>query len=295
MNFNVDSICKGESMEQIPAEALKRTGIYFADAHFKKDCMATVSEKIKQIDKNCICYVPFSVTVEAEAFGSKVRLDECSNGILIDGFKYTTIEEISNLVEFDIDKGRIKEILDCIEILSKRGNTVVLNVEGPFTILTLLIDNLSIYKALKNQSDIIYDSLLTIQNSIKKYIIKALEKGARIISYSDPSGDINILGPEIYRKFSGELTYNLIKTLEDYMDNSIMHLCARTSLPLEKLGFCSSSPIKIKEHIKYGEAICSLLDEKDVKILGHKCMQCTNKIVENSVVWKLSLNNNYGG
>ncbi|APM38083.1 uroporphyrinogen decarboxylase family protein [Clostridium kluyveri] len=293
MNFDIDSICKGESIEQIPTAILDKTGIHFGDAHFKKDYMAVVSEKIKEVDKNCICYIPFSVTAEAEAFGAKVRLDEDSNGILIDGFKYAKIEELSDVHEFDTDKGRIKEILDCIEILSKRGNIVALNVEAPFTILTLLIDNLAIYRGLRRQGDIIYNALLTIQNSIRKYIIKALERGTRIISYADPSGDIDIIGPKIYKKFSGEISYSLIKSLEDYIDNSIIHLCARTSLPFEKSGFCESSPIEIKKDIKYGEAICSLLDEKDVKILGHKCMNCSNKMVEDSLVWKLELNNNY--
>ncbi|WP_333861018.1 uroporphyrinogen decarboxylase family protein [Clostridium sp.] len=289
MNLHIDSICKGERMEQIPASVLNETGIYFGDAHFKKEYMAVVSEKIKEFDKKCICHVPFSVTVEAEAFGAGVRLDEYSNGILIDGFKYSKIEELSELYEFDLDKGRIKEVLDCIEILNKRGNIVALNIEAPFTILTLLIDNLTIYRGLIRQSDIIYNALLTIQNSIRKYIIRSLEKGARIISYADPSGDINIIGPEIYKKFSGYMSYGLIKSLEDYIDNSIIHLCARTSLPFEKSGFCRSTPVEIKKDITYGEAICSVLDEKNIKVLGHNCINCSNEIVKDSIIWRLDL------
>lgn len=289
MNLHIDSICKGERMEQIPASVLNETGIYFGDAHFKKEYMAVVSEKIKEFDKKCICHVPFSVTVEAEAFGAGVRLDEYSNGILIDGFKYSKIEELSELYEFDLDKGRIKEVLDCIEILNKRGNIVALNIEAPFTILTLLIDNLTIYRGLIRQSDIIYNALLTIQNSIRKYIISSLEKGARIISYADPSGDINIIGPEIYKKFSGYMSYGLIKSLEDYIDNSIIHLCARTSLPFEKSGFCRSTPVEIKKDITYGEAICSVLDEKNIKVLGHNCINCSNEIVKDSIIWRLDL------
>lgn len=289
MNLHIDSICKGERMEQIPASVLNETGIYFGDAHFKKEYMAVVSEKIKEFDKKCICHVPFSVTVEAEAFGARVRLDEYSNGILIDGFKYSKIEELSELYEFDLDKGRIKEVLDCIEILNKRGNIVALNIEAPFTILTLLIDNLTIYRGLIRQSDIIYNALLTIQNSIRKYIIRSLEKGARIISYADPSGDINIIGPEIYKKFSGYMSYGLIKSLEDYIDNSIIHLCARTSLPFEKSGFCRSTPVEIKKDITYGEAICSVLDEKNIKVLGHNCINCSNEIVKDSIIWRLDL------
>ncbi|BAH05684.1 uroporphyrinogen decarboxylase family protein [Clostridium kluyveri] len=293
MNLHIDSICKGERMEQIPVPVLNETGIYFGDAHLKKECMAVVSEKIKEFDKKCICHVPFSVTVEAEAFGARVRLDEYSNGILIDGFKYTKIEELSELYEFDLDKGRIKEVLDCIEILNTMGNIVALNVEAPFTILTLLIDNLTIYRGLNRQSDIIYNALLTIQNSIRKYIIRALEKGARIISYADPSGDIDIIGPEIYKKFSGYMSYGLINSLEDYMDNSIIHLCARTSLAFEKSGFCRSTPMKIKKGITYGEAICSVLDKKNIKVLGHKCINCSNEIVKDSLIWKLDLKHNY--
>lgn len=289
MDFNIDSVCKGESIEQIPAAVLEQTGIYFGDAHLKKDCMAAVSEKIKEIDENAICHVPFSVVVEAEALGSKVRLDKDTNGVLADDFKYSKIEELSNLSEFDFNKGMIKEVLDCVDILSSRGNIVALNVEGPFTILTLLIDNLTIYRGLRKQENVIHNALLTIQNSVRKYIIKGIEKGARIISYADPSGDIDVIGPAIYRKLSGEISYNLIKSLEGYLDNSIIHLCARTSFPFEKLGYCKSNPIMVKKNIKYGEAICNLLDDKNVKILGHKCMANEGTAVENSIVWKLDL------
>lgn len=293
MYKKIDWICKGESADQIPTEALKQANVNFEDAHFKKECMAVVSEKIKQINKECICRVPFSVTVEAEAFGANVKLDKCSNGILTDGFKYTLVEELLDLQEFDLGTGRIKQVLDCIEILNKRGNIVMLNVEGPLTILTLLMDNITIYKGLSKQGDIIYNTLLIIQNSIKKYIIKAIEKGARIISYSDSGGNIDVVGPNVYRKFSGEICYNMIKSLQHYMDNSIIHLCARTSLPFEKLNFCNSTPVRVKKDITYGEAICSLLDEKNINILGHKCMNCSNKIVEDFTIWKLDLNNKY--
>ena len=51
MNLHIDSICKGERMEQIPASVLNETGIYFGDAHFKKEYMAVISEKIKEFDK----------------------------------------------------------------------------------------------------------------------------------------------------------------------------------------------------------------------------------------------------
>lgn len=289
MDFNIDSVCKGESIDQIPEAALKETGICFEDAHFKKDCMAEVSEKIRAINGDSICHIPFSVVVEAEAFGSKVRLDKNTNGVLTHDFKYSKIEELTDIHEFDLNTGTIKEVLDCIDILSKTGNVVALNVEAPFTILTLLINSLTIFKGLRKQGDIICNAILTIQNSVREYIIKAIERGARIISYSDPGSDVSVLGPKIYRKLSGEISYNLIKSLESYLDNSIIHLCARTSFPFEKMGFCTSTPIKVEKGINYGEAICSLLDNNNIKILGHKCMESTNKIIEDSLIWKLDL------
>jgi hypothetical protein len=85
------------------------------------------------------------------------------------------------------------------------------------------------------------------------------------------------------------MSYGLIKSLEDYIDNSIIHLCARTSLPFEKSGFCRSTPVEIKKDITYGEAICSVLDEKNIKVLGHNCINCSNEIVKDSIIWRLDL------
>ncbi|WP_017751390.1 uroporphyrinogen decarboxylase family protein [Clostridium tyrobutyricum] len=289
MDFNTDSICKGESIQQIPTEVLKKTGIYFGDAHFKKDCMAVISENIKKIDGECICRIPFCTTLEAEAFGSNVKLDKYNNQLLLNNFKYSTVEDLSNLHNFDFNRGRMREILDCISILSKRGNIVALNVEGPFTVLTMLIDSLTVFRNLIKQNDIIHNALLIIQNNIREYIIRAIEKGARIISYSDPSSDINIIGPATYRKLAGKITYDLIRSIEGYIDDCIVHICARTSLPFEKMKFCRSTTIAVGNNISYGEAICELLDNKDIKFLGHKCMNNTHKILKNSTVWKLDL------
>ena len=289
MHYPVDFKCKVENSENIPASIVESTGISFYKAHTDSSAMSTISEEKKRREGDCFCKIPFCLSVEAEALGANVIITNTEIGPRFEGYKCAAIEELLNITEINLNIGRISEVLRCVQILSSKGSIVALNVEGPFTILGMLIDSTVLYKEIKKNRMVLDSVLQVLENSIVEYIIKGIQKGAKIISYADPTGALEILGPQLYKEISGRISHNILKRVENYLDGTIVHLCAKTSIALVKTKFCKAKPIKVTSGMTYGEALCKFIEDKEIKFIGHNCMTNTPIQMQSQVVWKIDL------
>ncbi len=83
---------------------------------------------------------------------------------------------------------------------------------GSFTIITSLVDSRIFYKAMRKNKEMVYDFLKIIEDNIIKYMEEGIARGAKIISYADPVGGAkDIVGPKVYKDFSGKSSYNILK------------------------------------------------------------------------------------
>lgn len=282
--------CEGENLEQIPEELITE-GVSFPQVHTDKNEMARLAKGLKKHKGDVITRVPFCVTVEAEALGAKIKLGNEKTGPRVDRYFLNRVEDLSDVTHINLKTGRIKEVLDCVELLSNEGETVALSVEGPLTIASSLIDPMIFYKGLRNNPEVIGSFLNVIQDSIVEYIREGINKGARIISYGDPVGSPDIVGPKVYREVSGQASFNILKRVEGFAENTIVHLCGKTSTAFERMGLSRSESIKVREGITYGQAICDLLNEKrGVTFIGHRCIKQTPFKLKKQVLWGISLN-----
>lgn len=283
--------CQGDNLEEIPSSIVEKTGITFPEAHCSKASMCILAKELKQHKDDTLCRVPFCVTVEAEAFGANIKLGDMKAGPRVESYAYNSIDELNSIKHLDFQKGRIKEVLDSVQLLSSKGETVALSVEGPFTIISSLIDPMIFYKAIRKNKEEVLILLKKIEDSLVDYIIEGVKKGARIISYGDPVGAIDIVGPKIYKEFSGITTYNILKRIEGKLDSTVVHICGKTSTAFESLNFSRREAIVFEEGITYGEAIDKVLEErKDVKFIGNSCIKRTPIKMKSPVVWKIELN-----
>lgn len=289
MNYTVEFKCKGESPEEIPVSIIHSAGVSFYAAHTESNAMAAIAAGKQALERDCVCKVPFCLTVEAEAFGANVIIADDKTGPRFDGYRFTSLEQLTDITAIDLQKGRISEVLHCIEILRERGNIVTLNVEGPFTILGMLMDSFLLFKGINKGRQTMEQTLRVIEDNVVKYILAALEKGAQIISYADPTGALEIVGPKIYRELSGRISYNILKRVEGNLNGAIMHLCGKTSTALEKNGFCRTKPVEVPPGLTYGQSIAHLLLGQDIKFLGHNCMKSSPACMQSPVVWQVEL------
>ncbi|CEH35283.1 uroporphyrinogen decarboxylase family protein [Romboutsia lituseburensis] len=284
--------CNQNDNENIPMEIIDNTHLKFPDLHTNSKDIAYVSQNLKLYKNDSICKVPFCTTVEAEAMGANIKLGDEKNCPRISNYAYKDINELLDIEDINLERGRIKEVLDSISILKNKGEIVVLNVCGPFTILSLLIDSKYIYKALRKDKSTVENILNKIENNIVKYVKKAIENKVDIISYSDPMSSIEIVGPKVYKEIVGNTTIRTLEKLDNSIESSVIHLCGKVSTSLQSYKNLEVEEISYNLDLRYGEAIYNLLETKNKNniFIGHNCMKKTPYILEESIIYKIKIN-----
>lgn len=284
--------CNQNDNENIPMEIIDNTHLKFPDLHTNSKDIAYVSQNLKLYKNDSICKVPFCTTVEAEAMGANIKLGDEKNCPRISNYAYKDINELLDIEDINLQRGRIKEVLDSISILKNKGEIVVLNVCGPFTILSLLIDSKYIYKALRKDKSTVENILNKIENNIVKYVKKAIENKVDIISYSDPMSSIEIVGPKVYKEIVGNTTIRTLEKLDNSIESSVIHLCGKVSTSLQSYKNLEVEEISYNLDLRYGEAIYNLLETKNKNniFIGHNCMKKTPYILEESIIYKIKIN-----
>ena len=286
----MDFICTGDDLEQIPEEVVRKTGLTLPGAHSDKNSMASLAGELRKHRGDVIARVPFCVTVEAEAFGAHIKLGDALNGPRVENYTFSSIDEMSKLQALELHEGRIKEVLDAVEILAGLGEKVALTVEGPFTILSSLIDPMHFYKGLRKDPQRILEILSVIEEGIIRYSLEGIQRGASIISYGDPVGAMGIVGPKVYREYSGPSSWRIIKGIKEARGKVLLHLCGKTSTALEKIELARSYPMETDATMTYGQALLRQLDKAtEPLVIGHKCIKGSLNRMVNPILWGIEL------
>lgn len=279
--------CKSKETEDIPKYLLTELGFDYNQVYTTKEGMAAIAEAMMKEKHEIMCKLPFSVVIEASAMGAKVSQSNTATPPALDAYMIKNIEDIVNLPDFDFSHGEIREVLDCVNLLHERGNVVTLKVEAPFTILGLLVDIATICINLHTSISLIEQAMDKISDNVIEYIRLAVESGASIISFADPTGVIEFVGPEVAERLSGKYNSKVLKAVSGFMgDKCVVHLCGRTSYTLESAGFCTTETIKL-EAGSYGAAVYEMAKRPDVAVIGHNCLNITNLLQETSIIHKI--------
>ncbi len=281
--------CTRDDSEGIPFAFLEALGIDRQTAHSEARAIARISAMRMEQSVDVVCRVPFCVTVEAEAFGAAMKIPVDEGGPRCFGYRFSCMEQLNQLQPMDLSSGRIAEVLKSITILRDEGKVVVLNVEGPFTILGFLVDSGTIFRGIIKQRSILEHALSVLEASLVTYIRSGIRHGASIISYADPTGTIEIFGPDLYREVIGLSTYRILKQLEDPCAGALTHLCGQTSRSLERVGFCTAHPVEVARGVTYGTSLCQFVQAKTPAFIGHNCMKSSTLVLSRPTVWQIKL------
>ncbi|MBZ2174710.1 uroporphyrinogen decarboxylase [Schnuerera sp. xch1] len=271
--------CIGNEVESVPDSILEDLGLSYKELNRYNSNIAILSKTLKKNKGITFCRLPFCHTVEAEAFGSTVVFDH-KYGNRIGEYAIKDINSIKDLKEFDLSKGRIAEVLKATMILKADGENVFLEITGPFTIGTSIIRSELFFKSIRKDKEKVIELLELIEDNVVDFILEGVNSGVDIISFTDPAGTLDIVGPKIYKDLSGKSTYNILKRVEDKLGDSIVHLCGKTSTSLESIGLLETEKVKT-EGQDYFEMIKNIKNErKDIKFLGHWCLKTEAKTNE---------------
>lgn len=290
MEYTIDFKCVLNTDEEIPQRVIEEVGVSFPKVHCCGEDMARLASAIREQNEDLLAIMPFCLTVEAEALGADIKMGDDKVGPRVSNYAFKDIEDLKNIKPIDLNSKRISEVLKAVEILSKKGEKVALVVQGPFTIMSSLMDPRVFYKAVRKEKDTVEKFMQIVIDSIVSFIEVGVKKGAKVISFGDSSGTLDILGPKMYKDYSGRYSYEVLKRACQKLEGSIIHLCGITSNSMEKGGFITSEAVEIGEGITYGEALKLVMeDRKDIKIIGHNCLKKASTKMRKPIIWKINL------
>lgn len=283
-----DFKCTYDNSAGISDEVTKKLDLTFPDAYKHRETMVVLAEALKETDQASFCELPFCHTVEAEAMGGIVNYGNEKTGPRAKEYICTKPEELLELKSIDFSQGRIHELLLACQDLRQKGENVVLEVAGPFTVLNVLIDAKYVFKGWRKQPDVMKEVFWKIGEELLKYIKEAQKYGVNMISYADSSGGVNILGPKMAEQVVEEFTYEFLKKVEEIVgEDTVVLLCPKTTFALlgtEKAEFVD---VKLPEPMRYGEA-CAWMVGK-TKFLGQMCVKNINYTLENGIIKTVKL------
>ena len=150
-----------------------------------------------------------------------------------------------------------------------RNGSAAVCLEGPFSVLCMVVRPEDVFRAMRKQPDTIrqvLDAVCGIQTAHAKRLLSA---GARILSVADPIAGADILGPRNYPAAADALL-RMIREILPFLDGQAIHLCGRTSRDLEDKGRIRREQIECSG--TYEECIW-LAAKTGVKLLGNGCLR----------------------
>jgi uroporphyrinogen-III decarboxylase len=290
LNNNLHFVCSNDDNESIPEKIREKLELTFEKVHCDGYKMALLAKSMMVHNEDIICRVPFSNTVEAESLGAGVKFSDENVQARIGKYRINDIKDVYGLKEMDFESKSIWSTINAVGHLKGMGETVCIQVEGPFTIASQLMDSTLFYKSLLKEKEAIGHLFEIIQEGIMKYVGLAEASGARVISYADPAGTIDIVGPAIYKKFSGPINSAILRRIRDRLGNAVVHICGRTSSSLETGGFAEKNPIKFKAGKGYSEGIIEVLTiHPEIKLLGNGCIKRGPVITGENIMWAIEI------
>ncbi|ATW24335.1 uroporphyrinogen decarboxylase family protein [Candidatus Formimonas warabiya] len=286
----VDFKCKRANSSGFSDEIIRKLNLRFPQSYHDARQMAEISRAIKEEEGSQVCILPFCHTVEGEAFGGLINLSDGKFGPRTAAYAYQSVEELLSLPDFDFGQGRISEVLKACQILKDQGERVVLEISGFFTVLNSLIDTTKIFKVWRKDPGTVEKIFQTIAKNLNRYFREAKKAGVDVISYADPAGSVNIVGPKYTEVVAKNFTYPFIKEAASLADeHCIIHLCPKTSLILLSLGLAERQDLQFAQGIHYVEACLKAMGQE--RIIGQLCMKDSRCVLSHGKIKALRLVN----
>lgn len=283
MSKIVDFKCTFQNSVGINENVTKKLDLKFPDAYLYGDTMAEVALAIKEYDGASFCELPFCHTVEAEAIGGIVNYGDEKAGPRAKEYICKKPEEILELKQIDVNSGRLSETLKACKILRDKGENVVLEVAGPFTIMNVLIDPVYVYKAMRKKPELMKEVFWRLGRDVLTIVEEAKKCGVNMISYADSSGGVNILGPKMAEQTVNDFTYEYLKELNKVAgDDALILLCPKTTLALLGTDKAEFVDVELPGPMKYGEACAYMVGKEN--FVGQMCIKNINYELKNGVI-----------
>jgi len=252
--------------------AEETTSFLLDESNLSAQSMLDISG-IEQRERNsCFLKLPPVFMLEAVAFGGK------RSGF---DYSYNSIEEFLNVQPDDTIK---QEILECMHLV--KDQPILFKLTGAFSALAALIEPMKLYKAMVKSPNLLHQALEKVNLWLMDYAKSALQNGATILSFADPSGLCELLGKHFYIDFVANYQLALFRFLDPFLAHAAIHICGKNSVDLQKCGLSTSTPLPCTQK-NIGEELLLRAQDTNFAFSGHGCILEEGNAQK--CIWKLTL------
>ncbi|MEN6325415.1 MAG: MtaA/CmuA family methyltransferase [Syntrophomonas sp.] len=240
-------ICPGGMMNMVTTEIMGKAGSQWPEAHRNPREMAKLARSVNDLTGIENLGVPFCMTVEAEAMGAKVNLGSMENEPRVVEYPLLKIEDWPRLSKIRLEGGRSAVLAEAVGILTTQNPDlpVIVNLTGPVSLASSLIEPMTFFKAMGKQPEIVHEFLSFVAENLIRLGRSLLQAGAQIINIADPSGTGEILGPHRFREFALPYINLILADLEGSYQASMVHICGRLSSIFAEINQLQTKAISI--------------------------------------------------
>jgi [methyl-Co(III) methanol-specific corrinoid protein]:coenzyme M methyltransferase len=228
-------ICPGGMMSAATTEILRQMGECF---HTDSAVMAETAIEVRKSTGFENFGVPFCMTVEAEALGSRVAIGSSSVEPRVLEYGTRSLAQAAALSAPDPQKdGRLPVVLDAISSLARLdgGVPVIGNITGPVSLATSILDPFLFFRLLRKDAKGLHEFLEFVTDCLAGFAREQIEAGADAVCIADPSATGEILGRNYFREFAAPCLTRLVDEIRKAGAGVILHICGDTSLLFEEL------------------------------------------------------------
>jgi [methyl-Co(III) methanol-specific corrinoid protein]:coenzyme M methyltransferase len=226
-------ICIGGMMNAAVVDVMKQTGHTLPEAHFDELRMALLALAVHNATGFENIGIPFCMTVEAEALGSRIDPGTftCEPKIRSEAFASVSEVEFRD-IDFMLRNFRTKTVAGAAGALSEKYShlPVVTAVTGPISTAASIVDPMTFLKELRKKSRESHRLLEYVTGFLKAYCEKLAASGATAIGIGDPTATGEILGPRMFEEFALPYINDLTDHIQRLGTPVIVHICGKIGL-----------------------------------------------------------------
>lgn len=255
--------CIGNDQRKVPAQIWEEEISILSDP---KKVMETALTW-KEIENREEIILPLVQNLEGAALGADII--KTGEFWTTGDYPFSRLEEINVNGMSIIEDERIQALVESIKQL--RYDRIVLEVEAPFSVLASLVNPMELYESMQTKPDLLNDILKKITLEEKKYLETAIDAGCTIISLAEPTGTIDMVGEEYFKKFSGKAAVDLLKQTRKFLKNSVIHLCGKLSSSMLVAGMAEERIYPVSNE-EYFENLLEAARNPKIYFTGQHCI-----------------------
>lgn len=221
-------ICMGGMMNAAIVEVMRQTGHTLPEAHFDPQGMADLAGDVTEATGFENIGLPFCMTVEAEALGSRVDHGTLACEPKIAAEAYPSIRDVPLAALFSqAPAGRREVVARAAGLCARRHDDlpVVVSLTGPISTAASIVDPVSFLKDLRRAPAEATALLDRVADFLADFARLAARGGADVIAIGDPTATGEILGPNLFAAFAVPAINRLADAIHGLGLPVIVHIC----------------------------------------------------------------------